>query len=252
MSIENANNHKFSKNLPRKGKIFIALFNLSTLILVLLFAGCAGVDISRQPFKPVDKEENQQILKKIQKNTNGWNIAKCKIKLSVSTNINGDEDKYNARAVCLWQPDKKIRMRISHILAGTIADILFDGKKWYLTDESNAKIYICDRIDTLRISGFPGSFFLQMQRLPKTWLPANDNSVEIGISDKFYQIKSQNSGEKFEWIFYKNSAFPSEMKIETENNGSLYAAFSKPETNFPPRAGMFKPTLEGYEIQKFE
>jgi len=229
-----------------------SLINLSTLISTLLLVGCASVDVSQQTFNPIDEKENPAVLERIQKNAKNFQIGKCKIKLSVSTNLNENEKKYKARAVCLWQPGKKIRMRISHILAGTITDILFDGKKWYITDESNARIYITKRIDTIRIAGFPGSFFMQMQRLPETWLPPNGKNIKIGKSDNFYQIKSQNFEEKFEWIFQLSSAFPSEMKIETENNGSLYAVFSTPETNLVARSKMFKPVFEGYEIQILE
>jgi len=143
-------------------------------------------------------------------------------------------------------------MRISHILAGTIADILFDGNKWYITDEPNATIYITKRIDTIRVAGFPRSFFVQMQRLPSTWLPPNGENIRIGENENSYQIKKQNYKEKFEWIFQLNSAFPSEMKIETENNGSLYAVFSKEETNLTFRTGMFKPTLEGYKVIRMD
>ncbi len=228
--------------------MFKTLINLSTLILAFLFAGCASVDVGHQTFKPINKNENPVVLEKIQKNTNNFKIAKCKIKLSISTNINGDNKNYNARAVCLWQPNKKIRLRISHILAGTISDILFDGKKWYITDEQNSLIYITKRIDTIRVAGFPVGFFSQMQRLPETWLPANGENIRIGKNDNSYQIKSQNSEEKFEWIFHLNSAFPSQLKIETDNNGSLFAAFSKPDTNLMYRSQMFKPVLEGYKV----
>ena len=248
MSIENANNHKFSENLPQMGKMFIALINFSALILAFLFVGCASVDVSQQTFNPIDEKEKSTVLEKIQKNTNNFQIGKCKIKLSVSTNLNGNEKKYNARAVCLWQPGKKIRMRISHILAGTISDILFDGEKWYITDEQNAKIYITKRIDTIRIAGFPGSFFTQMQRLPSTWLPPDGKNIRIGKNENSYQIINRSYSADIEWIFQLNSAFPSQMKIETENNGSLYAAFSKPDTNLTVRSKMFKPMLEGYEV----
>ncbi len=225
------------------------LINLVVLLIpLLLFTGCAGMNVSQQIFTPVAQNENPEILNKIQENTKNFQLAKCKIQLSISTDLNGDKKDYNARAVCLWQPGKKIRMRISHILAGTIADILFDGKIWYITDEQNDKIYISKRIDTIRVAGFPGSFFIQMQRLPETWLPANSGNIAIGENDNSYQIKSQKSGEEFEWIFQRSSAFPSEMKIETENSGSLIAAFSAPETNLTFRSQMFKPILSDYEM----
>ena len=229
-----------------------SLFNLSVLILVFLFAGCGSVDVSQQTFNPIDEKENQQVLKKIQKNTNNFQLGKCKIKLSVSTNLNGNEKKYNTRAVCLWQPGKKIRMRISHILAGTISDILFDGEKWYITDEPNSIIYVTKRIDTIRIAGFPGSFFMQMQRLPETWLPPNSENIRIGKNENSYQIINRSYSADIEWIFQLNSAFPSEMKIETENNGSLYAAFSKADTNINQSSRMFKPMLEGYEVIRMD
>jgi hypothetical protein len=143
-------------------------------------------------------------------------------------------------------------MRISHILAGTISDILFDGKIWYITDEQNGKIYISKRIDTIRIAGFPDSFFVQMQRLPETWLPANSGNITIGENDNSYQIKSKKGDEEFEWIFQRSSAFPSEMKIETENSGRLIAVFSKPETNLTFRPQMFKPILNDYEMIKLD
>ena len=228
--------------------MFKTLINLSTLILVFLFAGCAGVDVSHQAFKPIDEKENRAVLEKIQKNTNNFQIGKCKIKLSILTNLNGDKKKYNARAVCLWHPGKKIRMRISHILAGTISDILFDGKKWYITDEQNALIYVTKRIDTIRIAGFPGSFFTQMQRLPSTWLPPDGENIKIGKNENSYQIINRSYSADIEWIFPFNSAFPSELKINTTNNGSLSAAFSKAETNINQTARMFKPMLEGYKV----
>ena len=218
------------------------------LILILLLAGCSGVDISEQIFNPINKKENKVVLQKIQENINNFQIAKCKIRLSISTNINGDNNNYNARAVCLWQPNKKIRLRISHVLAGTISDILFDGDKWYITDEQNSLVYITKKIDTIRVAGFPAGFFTQIQRLPETWLPVNGDNIKIGKNDNSYQIKSQNSEEKFEWIFHLNSAFPSQLKVETDNNGSLFAAFSKPTTNLTYRSQMFKPVFEGYKV----
>ncbi len=258
MSIENANNHKCSNSNPpppfmkggmsRGGKIFTTRINLSALILAFLFAGCASVDVSQQAFNPIDEKENPAVLERIQKNTNNFQIGKCKIKLFISTNLNGNEKKYNARAVCLWQPGKKIRMRISHILAGTISDILFDGKKWYITDEQNALIYVTKRIDTIRIAGFPGSFFTQMQRLPSTWLPPDGENIKIGKNENSYQIINRSYSADIEWIFPFNSAFPSELKINTTNNGSLSAAFSKAETNINQTARMFKPMLEGYKV----
>ena len=220
----------------------------SVLISILLLAGCSGMYINEQTFNSINKKENPVVLQKIQDNIDSFKIAKCKIKLSVSTNINGDNKNYNARAVCLWQPNKKIRLRISHILAGTISDILFDGDKWYITDEQNSLIYVTKRIDTIRVAGFPAGFFSQMQRLPETWLPPDGKNIKIGKNDYSYQIKSQNSEEKIEWIFHLNSAFPSQLKIETENNGSLFAAFSKPETNLMYRSQMFKPVFEGYKV----
>ncbi|RLD10624.1 MAG: hypothetical protein DRI44_05585 [Chlamydiae bacterium] len=224
----------------------------SALILIFIFAGCAGVNVSHQAFKPINTKENQRILKKIQNNTNGWKLAKCKIKLSISTNVNGDRKKYNVRAICLWQPGKKIRMRISHILAGTIADILFDGEKWYITDEQNARIYITKRIDTISISGFPRNFFAQMQRLPQTWLPANNKNLRIGENENSYKLINNSYSADIEWIFYHNSAFPSELKIITTNNGNLLAAFECPDTNVIFRAGAFNPTFEGYEIREMD
>ena len=152
----------------------------------------------------------------------------------------------------MWQPGKKIRMRISHILAGTISDILFNGDKWYITDEENAKIYVTKRIDTIRINGFPSSFFKQMQRLPETWLPPNDENIRIGKNENSYQIINRSYFADLEWIFSYNSAFPSELKIDTINNGSLSAAFSKPETNLSYRSQMFKPVFEGYEVIKVD
>jgi len=232
---------------------FNCLINLVAIsISLLFFTGCAGINVNQRAFTPIAQKENSAILKKLQEKAKKIQLGKCKLKLYISTNLDGNKKNYNARAVCLWQPGKKIRMRISHILAGTIADILFDGKIWYITDEQNGKIYISKRIDTIRIAGFPDSFFIQMQRLPETWLPANGSNITIGENENSYQIRSQKSGEEFDWIFQRSSAFPSEMKIETGNNGTLIAAFSAPETNILFRAGMFKPILNDYEMIKLD
>ena len=257
MSIEKHKLGNLSTLLHLKLETFLLnidyLIDLVVLLIpLLLFTGCAGMNVSQQIFTPVAQKENPAILKEIQENTKNFQLGKCKLKLSISTNLNGDKKDYNARAVCLWQPGKKIRMRISHILAGTISDILFDGKIWYITDEQNDKIYISKRIDTIRIAGFPNSFFIQMQRLPETWLPANNSNITIGENDNSYQIKSKKGDEEFEWIFQRSSTFPSEMKIETENNGSLIAVFSKPETNITFRPQMFKPILNDYEMIKLD
>jgi len=217
-------------------------------LLLIFFTGCSGVEINEQIFTPVSSEKFPEVLKKIQTNSRNISVAKCKIKFSVSINDNQKTKNYNARAVCLWQPNKKIRMRISHILAGTIADILFDGKNWYITDEQSAKIYVVKRIDTIRVSGFPKSFFTQMQRLPETWLPPIKSDIKIGENENSYQIILKNKNESFEWIFPLNSAFPSSMKINTTNNGNLIAVFERAETNFIANSIMFKPMLDGYKV----
>jgi len=207
------------------------------------------MQVSKRAYQPVPAAEKATVYNKIQTSAANFPLAKCKLNFSITTNLDGDKKNYNARAVCLWQPGKKIRMRISHILAGTIADILFDGEKWYITDEQNARVFITKQIDVIRVAGFPKSFFEQMQRLPKTWLPKLDKKIKIGKNENSYKITIEKTDESFEWIFPEKSPLPAEIKLTTKNNGCIIAAFERPITNITFRAEMFKPMLEGYEVE---
>ena len=217
-------------------------------LLIIFFAGCSGVEIKKQDYESVSSDKIPEIFRKIQKNSEKFSIAKCKINFSVSIVNNQKEKNYNARAICLWQPNEKIRMRISHILAGTMADILFDGENWYITDEQNAKVYVVKKIDTIRVAGFPKSFFEQMQQLPRTWLPPVKNGITLSKNETSYQILMKNKNESFEWIFPFDSALPSSMQINTVNSGKLVAVFERPETNITYNSKMFEPVLDGYKV----
>jgi len=233
-----------------KGSVFQPMFTITNAItaaaVCCLFTACAAIRTTEQVFTPLDGKAAREAFAHISAATGGWETAKCKLHLSVVTHEDGDNETYSARAVCLWQPGKAVRVRVYYLM-GAVADLLYDGKRWYLTDEQNGRVYICRRIDGVRMTNVPDEFFTQMQRLPGSWLPVFRPEMAVAAGESAYRIEETGDWGKRVLIFPFGSALPSELRIETRDGSALTATFAKPDTNITANAAMFKPMLEGYE-----
>ena len=233
-------------------KFEIRNLKLGVFTLSFFLLGCTTFQPRPDAFTPLDKLEATKALESISSSSEGLGTAKFKMKFSATAFVDGKKEKYNANARCLWDPQKhKLRIRV-YYLAVTLADLLYTGTQWYVTDENGSKVYICKRIDRVRINNVPQDFLRLLEKVPESWIPENKDIVSVAEAENIYKLNWQQKSSEIEMLFPIGSPVPSELIIESEDGTSFSSMISNPNTNFNFSSAMFKPTLEGYEVIKIE
>lgn len=221
------------------------------LALILVLGGCAPFQPRPVVFTPLEKPEAEKALSSISSSSINFPPSKFKMKISVSAIVDDKKENHTANARCLWNPrEKKLRVRI-YFLAVTIADLLYTGENWYITDENNSKVYICKRIDHVTIKNVPQDFLQLLEKVPESWMPENKYNISVAENENIYQLKWKQNSSNVEMLFPFESPVPSEINIESEDGTTFSSLISKPQTNFTVSSAMFSPQLEGYEVIKF-
>jgi|GEM_PF-1302305 len=216
--------------------------------LLLGCAGCATAPVERGVFEPLSPHESARALAQIAAGTTGWQLVKytmdCRFDLPETSTDKAATEQFTA--TCVWEPGGRLRLRARRFRL-SVADVLFDGTHWYVTDEMNQRAYRTRNIARVRMARIPRVFFRQLQQLPHGWI----NYLEpytVSASPDAYRLETVTDVFTRRMIVPRGSPLPSELIITTPDGSALYADISAPDTQVTPHAAMFEPLIAGYEF----
>ncbi|MCX7846639.1 MAG: hypothetical protein N2595_01195 [bacterium] len=213
----------------------------------LLLTGCAALRETPEGFAPLDEREAARVLAQLAAATNGWQLVKftmaCRVDLP-------ETDTHKARtqnftATCVWEPGARLRFRVRRYQL-TVADILYDGTNWYVTDEVHQRVYRTGQLGRVRIADIPRVFFRQLEQLPQGWITPLE-SYTVAASPSAYRLETITDIFTRQMIFPRRSPLPSEVMMSTPQGSAIYATLSPPDLTVTPHAAMFLPMTTGYE-----
>lgn len=213
----------------------------------LVCVGCTTAPVGSGAFQPLSERAAERVLAEIAGATSGWQLVKyrmdCRVELPATSTRAAATETFTA--TCVWEPGRRLRLRVRRFRM-SVADVLFDGKHWYFTDEVNQRAYRTRAIGRVRVATIPRVFFRQLQHLPDGWInPLEPHNVAEAA--QAYRVETITDVFSRWMIFPRGAPVPSEVMLTTPNGSALYAALSAPDTNVSPHAAMFVPNIAGYE-----
>jgi len=216
--------------------------------VLLVCAGCATAPVGRGVFEPLGPRETARALAEIAAGTTGWQLVKytmeCRFDLPETRTHEAATEQFTA--TCVWEPGGRLRLRARRFRL-SVADVLFDGMHWYVTDEMNQRAYRTRSIARVRVARIPRVFFRQLQQLPHGWI----NYLEpytVSASQDAYRLETVTDVFTRRMIVPRGSPLPSEVMITTPDGSAFSADISAPDTQVMPHAAMFEPLIAGYEF----
>ena len=221
---------------------------LPAAMMCVALAGCSWFRGGAPEFTALPKPEARAILCRIAAETAAWHAVKFKFDCEfVMIPTAGKPESQRAGATCLWMPGRALRVRLSR-LGMSVADILFDGRRWYLTDEAEGVVYVCNRIDGVQSGSIQHAFLAYLQTMPNGWWAAPDDTLDVAANGAAYRIIERRAGAVCTSIFPAEAAIPSEIRIAAPDGAAFTAWLGAPDTNATVRAVTFTPALAGYEV----
>ena len=224
---------------------------LTSFALCLGFNGCALFTTYPDEFTPLTASQARSALRDIVAATNGCMLIKTKADAVFSYVENGEKKTRSVDILYLWKPGAALRTRIKY-LGNPILSVLFDGERWYLTDEINNHVTVCSDIGKIRSSDVPDLFFKQLARLPSGWIHPDVDSYAVARNEYACRVSSAADGIAQELIFPVGSPVPSQARISTDDGTTVKAEFSAPITNMALTAATFAPQLDGYTVKHLD
>ncbi len=221
---------------------------LTSAIVCLEFSGCALFKTYPDEFTPLTASQARSALRDIVASTNGCTLIKTKADAVFSYTENGEEKTRSVDILYLWKPGAALRARVKY-LGNPILSVLFDGDRWYLTDEINNHVTVCPDIGKIRSRDVPELFFKQIARLPSGWIQPDADSYAVARNEYAFRVSSAADGIAQELIFPNGSPVPSHARISTDDGTTVKAEFSAPITNMAFSAATFAPQLDGYTVK---
>jgi len=219
----------------------------ATLLGLLALAGCETLSFSEDAFTRLDDADAARVLRTIAGATSAWQTVKVKLDCTFVMLQSGTLRKETANGVCLWQPGRVLRVRF-YKLGLSVADVLYNGRFWFITDELGGTISVCRRIDYVVMPGIPRVFFQQLQGMPHGWLAGLSADAEVAESAAAVRITDRPRGATRTLIFPKGAGMPSLVELKTADGNEFRAALGTPDTHFAATPKTFVPTLGRYAI----
>jgi len=217
------------------------------LLSVVLLAGCETLSFSEDAFTRLDDADAARVLRTIARATSTWQTVKVKLDCTFVMMQNGTARRETANGVCLWRPGRVLRVRF-YKLGLSIADVLYNGRFWFITDEPGGTISVCRRLDNVSMPGIPHVFFQQLQGMPQGWLAGLSADAIVAESVAAVRITDRPRGATRTLIFPKGSGMPSLVELKTADGNEFRAALGTPDTHFAATPKTFVPTLGQYAI----
>jgi hypothetical protein len=219
----------------------------AALLLMLALAGCETLTVSDDGFVSLDDAAAAQTLRGIARATSGWQTVKVKLACTFVMQREGDLHTETAAGICLWRPGRALRVRFSK-LGMSVAEVLYNGRFWFITDEPGGTIYVCRRIERARMPGIPAVFFQQLQTMPQGWLAGLAPAAAVAESDAAIRIIDRPRGARRTLIFPKGAGMPSRVDLVADDGSAFRATLAAPNPRFVATAATFAPTLGAYAI----
>lgn len=227
--------------LPKSTRLYV-------VVATLLTAGCATMRVEPDAFEPLDERAAARALGEIAAATSGWHLVKfvmdCRIDMPATATHEAVTETFTA--TCVWEPGARLRVRVRRYRV-SVADILFDGQRWYVTDEINQRVYRTRAVGHVRVARIPRVFLRQLQFLPHGWINPLE-PYQVAASPHAYRLETATDLFTRRMIVPRGSPLPSEFLITTPEGSAMYAAVSPPDTHLAPHAAMFQPLTSGYEL----
>lgn len=211
-----------------------------SLLLLILFSGCAAVPVQPQAVHGVTIETLQG---------------------SVNISLSSPGGSLSGNGVLFYRSPDSFRLSILAPFGQVMLDIIVAGERVLCLKESSKKGWqgvMADLPDALGVQVWP--LMKWVVEPPHPPGPARervftrpDGTVEKVYYDPagFVQRKLNASGDEVLYSDYRvteNIAIPNRIEINTAEGSRMVLAFDEPELNLPIESGIFSPQLEGYEI----
>jgi len=219
----------------------------AALLGLLTLAGCETLSFSEDAFTRLDDADAAQALRTIARATSTWQTVKVKLDCTFVMLQNGTLRRETASGVCLWRPGRVLRVRF-YKLGLSVADVLYNGRFWFITDELGGTISVCRRIDYVIMPGIPQVFFQQLQGMPQGWLAGLSPDAEVAESVGAVRITDKPRGATRTLIFPKGAGMPSLVELKTADGNEFRATLGTPDPHFAATPKTFVPTLGRYAI----
>jgi hypothetical protein len=217
------------------------------LVLLMMLTGCETPSVIGEGFTPLDEADAARAVQRLKAATTDWSIVKGKLSCTFVVQSDGEERTDAIDGICVLQPDQALRVRFSK-LGMNVADILYDRRFWFITDDMNGTVYFCRRIDRAALEGVPPVLLQQLQALPGGWLRDVTAGAEVSESDAAIKIHEQTRDFTRTLIFPKDRAWPSYVEMSTPDGNSFRASLTTPDTRFAATAATFAPNLKDYAV----
>jgi len=217
------------------------------LALLAALTGCQTTSFTGAGFAPLDNADAARAVQRLNAATAGWSIVKGKLACTFVTRQDGAERIDAADGICVLQPGRALRVRFSK-LGMNVADILYDSRFWFITDDLNGTVYVCRRIDRAALEGVPPVLLQQLQALPGGWLRGVAADAAVSESAAAIKIHEQTRAFTRTLIFPKDSAWPSHLEMATPDGNAFRASLATPDTRFAATATTCAPNLKDYAV----
>lgn len=224
---------------------------IAACALGIFLTGCAWFQPNESSFTKLEPGAARAAFDRIAAATSGWHAAKFSFDCTFTAKTSDGEATHRASADCIWMPSTALRVRLTR-LGFTVADIIYDGKRWYLSDEGASIVYICNRVDRIRVGNVQTAFLAYLQTTPNGWLPQSFENVEVAGNRDAVRFIENAQGARRTSIFPLGSATPSDVRIEAHDGATFTAKLSAPNTNVVIRPITFKPALAGYQVHDLD
>ena len=210
--------------------------------------GCATAPVGIG-FAPLAPSAAKPVLARMAASTSGWEVVRFAFDITAVVPADRAIQTLRAQAQCAWQPGTALRVRISKF-GVTAMDLLYVSNLWYLTDEVAERVYVCDRVDLLRVGTIPPVFFHEMQQLPQGWWQARyDGETTLSESPTAYRLEERAPHVIRTLEIEKTGMVPYSMSLQADDGVSFSAAFTRVDTNVTRSPALFAPQLTGYTVR---